>query len=259
MRTARIVVVSSLAFAVACGAASSRPANDGTEQEKTDSSETPPSPAASQETRPLVATPALSDAEILGKVQGDFASCYQRGKKAAPKMADGKVTFLASVAGDGKTGCVVPMNDTGLTQEVEDCMSARLGRETYDARAAWTFELPIAVRGGAIELGKEATGPQIDEIGLHGLSGATKVIQELMPKLDVCAQRVDPHSGLRVLHIGARVGSDGRVSCALATGASSVSEEVRECARRSVESVRFSAPTSREGLVTIPVKILGSG
>lgn len=203
------------------------------------------------------ATPALTDEQILARVRSDLAECYEHGKKAAPKMANGKVTLLASVDSSGTTTCVVPMDDTGLTREVEDCMGARLARETYAAGPAWTFELPIAVRDGAVTLGKETSGAIIDEVDAQGLPDANKVVQGLLPKLADCAQQLDPSSTLRVIHVGARVGADGRVACALATGAGTIPEEVRVCSRGALESARFGAPKSGVGLVSIPVKVLG--
>jgi hypothetical protein len=173
-------------------------------------------------------------------------------------MGDGKITLLASVDTSGKTRCVVPMDDTGLTQEVEDCISARLARESYDAGRSWSFELPIAFRSGALALGKEASGPMLEDIDTHGLPDASKVVEGLLPKLSECVQPVGKSAGLRVVHVGARVGPDGRVTCALATGVGLVPEEVRTCSRSALESARFSPPKSGTGLVSIPVKILGA-
>lgn len=213
---------------------------------------TTPSPPTSS------AAPLLSDEQILSRVRSDLLACYQHGKKSTPSMADGKLTLLASIDASGRTTCVVPTDDTGLTQEVEDCMSARLARETYAPGRAWSFELPIAVRSGAVGLGKETTGPEIEDISAHGLPDAGKVVESLLPRLSECVQPVDKSSGLRVIHIGARVGSDGRVSCAVAASAGAVPEEVRTCSRSTLESAKFNAPKSGAGLVSIPVKILGA-
>ncbi|MBX3220743.1 MAG: hypothetical protein KF795_09505 [Labilithrix sp.] len=218
-----------------------------------------PAPAASgtpADVPATPATPALTDEQILERVRSDLAVCYEQGKKAAPKMANGKMTLLASVDATGKTTCVVPMDDTGLTREVEDCMSARLARESYGPGASWTFELPIAVRGGVVALGKETTGAVIDEVDAQGLPDANKVVETVLPRLSECVQQMDKSSALRVIHVGARVGADGRVACALATGAGSIPEEVRSCSRAALETARFAAPKSGIGLVSIPVKIL---
>jgi hypothetical protein len=90
------------------------------------------------------------------------------------------------------------------------------------------------------------------------LPDASKVVQGLLPKLSECVQPVDKSAGPRVIHIGARVGSDGRVSCTVATGAGAVPDEVRTCSRSTLESARFGAPKSGAGLVAIPMKILGA-
>ena len=206
---------------------------------------------------PVAAAPPPSDQVILGRVRDDLAACYKQGKKAAPKMADGKVTFLVSVDPAGKTSCVVPMEDTGLTQEVEDCMGERLAREAYDPGGAWTFELPVVVKGGAVSLGKDISGPVLDHVETHGLPDGSRVVQAVYPKLSECIQDVDSTSGLRVVHIGARIGADGRVVCALAAAASTVPESLRNCAQGKLASARFAAPPSGVGLVSIPMKILG--
>ncbi|MBX3214754.1 MAG: hypothetical protein KF850_22145 [Labilithrix sp.] len=259
-----VLLVSLSALACGTGAApkaGSAPARSAaTERDAVEAQADAPATATSDATASpagSTTTPALTDEQILERVRADLAQCYEQGKKAAPKMANGKLTLLASVDSSGTTTCVVPMDDTGLTREVEDCMGARLARETYAAGPQWTFELPIAVRGGAITLGKETSGAVIDEVDAQGLPDANRVVQGLLPKLSECAQQMEASSTLRVIHVGARVGADGRVACALATGAGAIPEEVRTCSRGALESARFGAPKSGVGLVSIPVKILG--
>ena len=264
----RIVSIVPVAFTLlvsACagaGPSSTPPSSTDTKSHGTSAGSTvpdsPDAPASNVTATTSSPTPALTDEQILARVRSDLLACYQQGKKSTPAMADGKLTLLASVDAAGKTTCVVPTDDTGLTQEVEDCMSSRLGRETFTPGTSWSFELPIAVRGGAVTLGKETTGPVIDEVSEHGLPDAMKVVQGLLPKLSECVQPVEKGSGLRVIHIGARVGSDGRVSCTVATGAGTVPEEVRTCSRSTLEAARFGAPKSGAGLVSIPVKILAA-
>ncbi len=257
-RFAKVALV--LPILVACGGSSpspktaTTPASTDTRADVTSVRDVT-TPAAASKT---ATTPAMTDEEILARVSSDFLACYQQGKKSTPTMADGKLTLLASVDGSGKTTCVVPTDDTGLTQEVEDCMSARLGRETFAPGRSWSFELPVAVRSGAVSLGKETTGPVIEEVSEHGVPDASKVVERLLPKLSECVQPVEKSSGLRVIHLGARVASDGRVSCTVATGAGTVPEEVRTCSKNTLEAARFGAPKSGAGLVAIPMKILGA-
>ena len=257
----RVVVAPIALLLVACGS-SNKPeataprAAEGTGESATAGPSPREEPAVASE--PAAPKLQLSDEAILGRMSDDLLACYTQGKKAAPKMADGKVTFLASVDAGGKASCVAPMDDTGLTQEVEDCMGARLAREAYEPGAAWTFELPLVVKRGAVALGKEASGPSLDHVETHGLPDGSRVVQSVYPTLSECTQGADAASGLRVLHIGARVGSDGRVVCALAAGATPVPESLRSCAQGKLASVRFAAPPTGSGLVSIPMKILGS-
>jgi len=205
---------------------------------------------------PTPAHVALEDAEILERVKADFAECYVRGKKSTPQMMSGKVTWLASVDASGRPTCVVPLDDTGLTQEVEDCMSARLERERFTPGAPWSFELPIVASDDGVRLGRETTGPVIEDVSEHGLPDASEVISSLLPKLTDCVQPLDKSKELRVIHVGARVGADGTVTCALATAtSSSVPEEVRDCTEAVLKEARFKAPRSGVGLVSIPIKV----
>jgi hypothetical protein len=199
---------------------------------------------------------ALEDAEILERVKSDFDECYARGKKKTPEMTSGKVTWLASVDVSGRTTCVVPLDDTGLTQDVEDCMSARLERERFTPGAPWSFELPIVASDGGVRLGRETTGPVLEDLSVHGLSDASEVVTSLLPKLTECVQPLDKSQTLRVIHVGARVGSDGSVACALTTATSVVPDEVRACTSAVLERARFKAPRSGMGLVSIPIKVL---
>jgi len=259
-RIAKVVPVAFTLLACAGkGPPSATPSSTATKAHASnDGSSAREAPASSTSTPTSSPAPALTDEQILARVRSDLLACYEQGKKSTPAMADGKLTLLASVDTSGKTTCVVPTDDIGLTQEVEDCMSSRLGRETFTPGTSWSFELPIAVRAGAVTLGKEAAGPVIEEVSEHGLPDAMKVVHGLLPKLSECVQPVEKSSGLRVIHIGARVGSDGRVSCTVATGAGAVPEEVRTCSRTALEATRFGAPKSGAGLVSIPVKILAA-
>ncbi len=196
-------------------------------------------------------------AQIFDRIRADLSACYERGRAAAPAMSDGTLTLHIAVDSTGRTACVVPSHDTGLTQEVEDCMRKRVERERYESAPSFTEEIPIAVRKGTVKLG-ESTEDEvaIDNVETHGIPNALPVIEGLLPALDGCLDALDVSSRLRVVHVGGRVGKDGRVECALATGVSSMSLAVTECVEGVLERARFSPPKSGSGLVSIPIKVL---
>jgi hypothetical protein len=200
-----------------------------------------------------------SPAEIFARIKDDLTACYEQGKKAAPKMAGGRVTLHNAVDERGVTTCVIPSDDTGLTQEVEDCMSERLAKERYAAGGAWTTEMPVVVKGGAVTLGdpKANDGASFSSVETHGIPDAVPVIKALMPELDACVSQMGESSGLRLVYVGGRIGAHGEVQCALATAADDVPEPVRNCAAGVISKAKFGTPRSGAGLVSIPVKILG--
>jgi hypothetical protein len=200
-----------------------------------------------------------SPAEIFARIKDDLTACYEQGKRAAPKMAGGKVTLHNAVDERGVTTCVIPSDDTGLTQEVEDCMSERLAKERYAAGGAWTTEMPVVVKGGAVTLGdpKANAGASFESVETHGIPDAVPVIKALMPELDACVSQMGESSGLRLVYVGGRIGAHGEVQCALATAADDVPEPVRNCAAGVISKAKFGTPRSGVGLVSIPVKILG--
>jgi hypothetical protein len=197
--------------------------------------------------------------EIFSRLQSDLVACYERGKKAAPKMGSGKVTLNVAIGRDGNTTCVVPSDDTGLTQEVEDCMGERVARESFKSNGGtWATEIPVIVKGGKLSLGPAvAAAPALETVETHGLpDSAHEVVEALLPELHGCTEGIDKSAGLRVVHVGARVGKDGRVECALASSASPLPAKVRECAAGAIAQARFPAPRSAVGLVSVPVKVL---
>lgn len=255
IRRSFVGVAAGALFAWACGASTS----SSPPLSRVGAPSSPPPGASDPASPPATAsearTAALDDAQILERVKADFAECYARGKKTTPQMTNGKVTWLASVDASGKTSCVVPLDDTGLTQEVEDCMSARLERERFAPGAPWSFELPIVASDDGVRLGRETTGPVIEDVSEHGLPDASEVISSLLLKLTDCVQPLDKSQDLRVIHVGARVGSDGTVACALATATYPVPDEVRACTSAVLQMARFKAPRSGVGLVSIPIKV----
>jgi hypothetical protein len=246
-------------LAAACGGAAKEPL---TPDAPPASADEPASPAPNDATAEAASAPKAHPApqDVFERLKPDFVTCYEQGKKAAPKMATGKVTMHAAVDVAGRTSCVVPSDDTGLTQEVEDCIGARLAKETYDTGLAWSYEIPIVVKkDGALTLGDPAAddGASFENVETHGLSDATPVVKSLLPALDACMRGMPASAGLRLVYVGGRVGKDGKVECALATGAKDVPDAVRACAADVLMSAKFAAPKSGSGLVSIPVKVLG--
>lgn len=173
-------------------------------------------------------------------------------------MTSGKVTLHASVDKSGKTTCAVPSDDSGLTQDVEDCMRKRLGRESYPAQGgAWSAVLPIVVDNGALALGKANTKPMIETIESHGLAeDMYDVVERILPDLKGCVRGMDKSTELRVVYVGAEVGKDGKVACALASSATPVPDSVRECAAATLSKATFKPPKRGYGLISIPLEVL---
>jgi len=208
---------------------------------------------------PEDAPDAETPEQIFARVQADLVACYEKGRKAVTTMTSGKVTLNVAIDAAGKSRCVVASDDTGLTQEVEDCMSARMAREAFKAnRASWATELPIVVNAGKVVLGPPATAaPALETVETHGLPDAAHdIVEALLPRLHKCAEGGDADPSLRVMHVGARVAKDGRVECALASSAAPLPAKVRECAADALASAKFPAPRGTFGLVSVPVKIL---
>ena len=138
-------------------------------------------------------------------------------------------------------------------------MAARVGKETFEpGPAPWTFEIPVVVKSGKLSLGEdETTVAEILNVETHGLGDdAHEVAESLLPKFQKCVLGAEKNEGMRVLHVGGRVGRDGRVTCAIATSPTPMPEEMRECAATALENARFSAPKKGEGLISIPLKLM---
>jgi hypothetical protein len=68
---------------------------------------------------------------------------------------------------------------------------------------------------------------------------------------------MDKAEGMRVLHVGGRIGKDGKVTCAIATSPTPLPAEVRECAATALERTKFPAPKKTgAGLISIPLKLM---
>lgn len=200
----------------------------------------------------------MSVPEIFARVRGDLAACYEQGKKAVPTMTSGRVTFHAAVDASGRTTCVVPSDDLGLTQDVEACMRERLDRETYRASGSgFSTAIPLVVKDGALGLGEtRTTPPAIETIESHGLSEEVyDVVEALLPELYACMQGLDKSAGLRVVYVGGRVGKGGQVECALASSATAIPEDKRECLAGVLSRAKFKAPKKGYGLVSVPLNV----
>ncbi len=260
MRVVRASATSILLGLVACGGTSAPPRTEPLVEAGTSPPLVSPRAGASAGADAAAPTaPATTSApEIFARVRGDLASCYDEGRKAVPTMTSGRVTFHAAVDAAGKTTCVVPSDDTGLTQDVETCMRERLERETYTSSAAhWSAAIPIAVRDGRLELGEvRATPPAIETIESQGLSeDVYDVVESLLPELYACMQGLEKSSALRVVYVGGRVEKSGHVACALASSASALPLERRECLARVLTRARFRPPKKGWGLVSVPLNV----
>jgi len=209
---------------------------------------------------PLEAADAETPDQIYARVRSDLVACYEQGRKALPNMTSGRITLNVSIDGAGKPTCIVASDDTGLSQSVEDCMSARMGRESFKSNGAtWATELPLLVKDGKVSLGPPATNaPALETIETHGLpDSAENVVAALLPQLHKCTEVADAKTSLRVMHVGARVAKDGRVECAIASSPSPLPTKMRDCAAGTLVGTKFPPPKSDFGLVSVPVKILG--
>lgn len=233
----------------------SMPAGSGTGATGAPTS-TPVTPTPSATTAP-VATFGIGD--LFAKVKGDLTACYEEGRKAIPTMTSAKLTFHVSIDASGKTACVVPSDDTGLTQEVESCMRMRLEKETYAKRdAPWSLALPIVVKDAKLSLGEMRDTPSaIETIESHGLAeDVYDVVDGLLPDLYGCVQGIPKSSEMRVVYVGAKVGGSGQVECALASASSSIPVETRTCTAKVLGRAKFRAPKKGFGLVSVPLNVM---
>jgi hypothetical protein len=202
--------------------------------------------------------PPPDAAAIFARLKPGLVACYEQGKKATPTMLDGKLRLNASIDAAGKTTCVIPSHDTGLTHEVEDCMSARFAAETFDGGAPWSTSVPVVLRAGALSLdtrAPEAAG--IESLETYRMPDAFEVLESLVPELEGCIRGVDRSSGLRSVLVGARVGADGRTQCALASTSGTLPPEVGDCSAGVLRAAKFPAPKGGSGLVLVPITLVG--
>lgn len=224
-----------------------------------------PTPVVTSTPPTLVASPAATPADtpdqIYQRVYPDLVGCYEQGRKETPTMTSGRATLGVSVDPAGKPACVIVSEDTGLTQEVEDCMAARMAREIYaKTGAAWTTEIAVVVKSARVTLGPPPTAaPAMDMVETQGLpESAFEVVESLLPALRQCVNAgSDPKSGLHVMHVGARVAKDGRVECALASSHTPLPPKLRDCSASVLANAKFPPPRAKSGvgLVSVPLQI----
>lgn len=197
-------------------------------------------------------------AGIYARMKDDFAACFAQGKKATPEMTDGKLTLHASIDASGKTTCVIPSDATGITQEVQDCMSAKLAAQSFDAGGAWSARVPVAVRASAVQLGEASVDvARIDSIETLRMPDAYEILEAMVPELAACVNDVDRIRGVHSMFVGARVGADGRPQCALASSAGSLQPEIADCAAGVLRRAKFPPPKKGSGMVLIPINLIG--
>jgi hypothetical protein len=207
-----------------------------------------------ERTAPAVAATAPTAAAVFARLERDLMACYTRGKVAPPEMNDGKLTLLAAIA-DGKTSCVIPTDDRGFTQEVEDCMAARIARESHEPGARGSLRLPLVLRAGKLALaeGKDAA-PILETVETTRMPDAFDVIEDLIPKFEGCIS--GPKRGKVVAVVaGARVSANGSVDCALATSYGDEAPDVDACAATVLRGAQFRPPKRAPGLVLVPIRL----
>jgi hypothetical protein len=171
-------------------------------------------------------------------------------------MVDGRVTLNATVDASGKPSCAIASGATGLTQEVEDCMAARLGAEMFDEGAPWAAVVPVAVRKNAVQLG-ERTASQllVENVETRNMPDAFEALEALVPDLQRCLSAVDRSTGVRNILVAARVGADGRPQCALANSFSALPPQVAECSAGVLRAAKFPPPKRGAGVVLVPINL----
>lgn len=245
----------SLALLAACGSGTA--SGPVSEPARSTAPVAPPPPTTSS--APVVQGHATAPTaeEIWRRVSTDLTACYENGRKTVPEMVDGRIAFVTSVDAGGKTTCVVPSDDTGLTAEVEDCMRTRLERESFAATGApWSARLPVQVKAARVALGGPTAQTSIDTIESRGLAeDVYTVLDGLLPDVKECVRGGGKASGRRVVVVGARVAKDGAVACAVASSEQPVTDEARGCLAAVFSRARFQAPKRGTGLLSVPIEI----
>jgi hypothetical protein len=258
--------IAALTLACGCGAAA---APGPVEAPSARTTATEPAPATGALSPPASTAsasrkPPPDAAAIYTRLESGLVRCYEVGRKTTPEMTDGKLTLNASIDASGKTTCVIPSDHTGLTQGVEDCMSARFAAENFEAGSAWSAVVPVVLRAGALHRGESARDAAvIDSVETVRMPDAFDVLEGLEPALQACLRSTEARAGggagdAHGLLVGARVGADGRPQCALASSTGPLPASVGECASSVLRSAKFPPPKRGSGIVLVPINVVGS-
>lgn len=247
-----------LCMIVACAGSAPSIASAPAPQTANHSSPTLSAPAPPPEPAPAPA-PRPDNAAIYARIRSEAIACYEQGAKAHPTMRDGRVTLNASIDGAGRTTCVIPSQDSGLTHDVETCIASALAKQSFDAAPSaepWTAVVPIVVRAGVVQLGERVpdweigAGPET-----WNMPDAFQVLESLLPELEGCLRGLERKSGLRTVMIGGRVGPDGRAQCAMASTSGGLPRAVADCSAAVLRNAKFPPPKGGAGLVVVPLTI----
>jgi hypothetical protein len=172
-------------------------------------------------------------------------------------MLDGKMTVIATVDASGKTTCAMPIDEGGVTQGLEDCVSARFATMTFDRGEPWTMAVPIALRSGKLGLGERVTQVTgIESVETHRMPDAFEELEVLTPKLEGCIHQLDAGSGVKAIVVGARVALDGRTQCAVASPRSgTLPSKISSCMTDVFSKAKFPPPKGGPGTIHVPMQL----
>jgi hypothetical protein len=237
--------------------ASSQPAAREGGVAPTSASAAPPSVSAATTT--TTPAPRPDAAAIFAQLKPAFSSCYEKERKSTPTMLDGKLTLNASFDAKGKAICAIPTEASGVTQGLEDCMSDRLEADTFGPGEPWTEVVPIAIHAGVLGLAERSSNlVALESVETRRMPDAFDLLESLVPKLQTCLHELDRSSGIRSIVVGAKVGSDGRSRCALASPSSGVlTPKVNACFIDTFAAVKFPPPKGGLGVILVPLNLVG--
>jgi hypothetical protein len=244
------------AILVSCAGAKPADSSVGTARSREETTtETAASASAPGQPRPQAVRPDA--AAIYARLTSDFDACYQAGKKSTPTMLDGKLTLNASFDASGKATCAIPTEVTGITQEVEDCMSDRLAAASLGSGEPFTEVVPVVLHGGKLGLGERDGSATLESVETRRMPDAFDVLESLVPQLERCIHSLDRSSAIRSIVVAANVGSSGKAQCVLASPSSGgLPESVSACARAAFESAKFPPPTRGSGVILVPLNLV---
>jgi hypothetical protein len=172
-------------------------------------------------------------------------------------MLDGRLTLNAAIDASGHAACSIPTEDIGLIQDVEDCMSARLMRESFGPSTPWMATVPVVVRGGAVAFGERARVTLgLDSVETYRMPNAFGALESLTPTLEECVHELVETTSPYSLVVGARIAIDGTTQCALAIPESgTLPANVSGCATHAFLETKFPPPKGGPGLIRVPITV----